>query len=314
MDTLTIVIIAAAVIVLIIISIIVYLCIRKKSKSDIKNNEEQVEIEVQVQNKPATLKQFIKVEDNKNKIQIKDISGVSGTKDSGLFSMSVTDRKLLNPASNDIFLKDSWDETKNEKERNVSILEASFRNDLYKIDPKDDKIRNLTNKNNNHDKDESYNENEIEEDKIPKDFIAENINNYTDGNRADFYSEAADENYNDEPEVEVEMNYNYYNVEASSAKEKGLGPKKKFSFEEDALYNNKKFSSGGNSPSDVTKPTIHNKNIEQEMTPEEHSDFLFEDIDVDDDEYEYKEEGDDQDNYNQNKYNENNRYSNIIKK
>ena len=78
----------------------------------------------------------------------------------------------------------SWEKYENEREKakNISYVEASFRNDLYNhVDTKEDKIKDLIEKANlAHKPILEYRVEPKEEEKTSKDHAAENIINYTD--------------------------------------------------------------------------------------------------------------------------------------
>ena len=198
------------------------------------------------------------------KIPIKEIP----LKDSTTYSMSTTDRKLLGQTiepSSYRDMKDSFvipevnNENDREKAKNISYVEASFRNDLYNhVDTKEDKIKDLIEKANlAHKPILEYRVEPKEEEKTSKDHAAENIINYTDGNRADFYSEANEDNFDpDEQDAEIEMKIDFYDSN-------GIEKKKPSLSEQD--------------PS---------KNLEgHAMNSEEHGDFLFDDNNEDGDDY-----------------------------
>lgn len=275
--TMLIIIIAGSVVFLIILGIIIYCCSKKKNVSEIKKDSEMVEVQVDINKKNTdhpimTQKENIQKINSYNpdelyknlKIPIKEIP----LKDSTTYSMSTTDRKLLGQTiepSSYRDMKDSFvipevnNENDREKAKNISYVEASFRNDLYNhVDTKEDKIKDLIEKANlAHKPILEYRVEPKEEEKTSKDHAAENIINYTDGNRADFYSEANEDNFDpDEQDAEIEMKIDFYDSNGIEKKRPSLS-------EQD--------------PS---------KNLEgHAMNSEEHGDFLFDDNNEDGDDY-----------------------------
>jgi hypothetical protein len=270
--TMLIIIIAGSVVFLIILGIIIYCCSKKKNEPDNKKDSEMVEIQVDINKKNTdhpilNQKQNIQPENSFNaeeiyqnlKLPTKDIP----LKDSTTYSMSTTDRKLLGQSNEPSSYRDMKDSFvivhDNEKAKNISYVEASFRNDLYNhVDTKEDKIKDLIEKANLANKPIlEYRVEPKEEEKTSKDLAAENIINYTEGNRADFYSEANEENFDpEEQDAEIEMKIDFYDSNGNEKKRPSLAE---------------------GDPS---------KNLEgHEMNSEEHGDFLFDDIDEDRDEY-----------------------------
>jgi hypothetical protein len=283
-----IIIIVCGVLGVIILVIGVFLCVRKKKQKIQEEDEKQkVEIEAKQEKNLAEMKQFIKVPNPEEKSFEED--NIKKEQDNTNYGeKSTTDRKLLNDRSNntvDINTKDIFQlNIENEiKKSEASELEASFRVDLYKLDTKQDKLKDLIDSNlNNPNKRGSvyqYEEHKNVE-KTSKDLAADNINIYSEGNRGDFYSEAGDE---PEPDLEHELEYYHSNSnQYQSYPKKNHEENKKYMDHDDEfkdhnnifsmVMKNDKNAAKSNltKATDATKATSNNhKDMEQEMSPDE---------------------------------------------
>jgi hypothetical protein len=241
-------------------------------------------------------------------------------------SMSISERKLLNDMSNvskvEIGMKDSYrlgitDRDNSINNYNNDILnnnennfEASFRMDLSKLDTKQDKIKylienNINNINNVDNPSDLFNDissphkyhESKEAEKTSKDIIAQNICNYTSGNREEMYSEAnsiEDNEDGDDAEVDYNSNNSYAKRNSNNSYRFSLGTnagEKNENIEnvdntpnnmmmDGISFKNKETNFINKESPEATKSTARNskyntgKDFEQDMTPEEHSDFM----------------------------------------
>lgn len=306
LDTISLVIIIVTVVIVVVIMVVaIWLCLRKKPVPQ-EDQEQHVEIQIkQGESNSAQLKQFIKAENQSNAVENKDAamnrmdvnqSELAGSTFSNIGdkSLNATERKLISNQEKGMSMRDSFREQESEQAEpndraekktptNLTNIEASFRNDLYKIDTQGDKIKaliegNLRPSEHNMADVNYYKPNE----KTTKDIAAENIYNYTDGNRGDFYSEAAEENDPDidnDPEVDyTDFHKKYYhqnNKENITFKNRNSNLTNKASL---SISNNKT-----NPQTEVTntKYTSNQKDMEQDMSPDE----FYEDDEEENEEY-----------------------------
>jgi hypothetical protein len=292
-------IIVIVVVALVILITILFFIIKwwKKSKRNVNktqvSSKNNVEVKVEVldsdKNSKNIQKPFIKGSNEHNRINshsvsdmtsnlsshannfaykvqhYKDETTIDMSKNTGI--ISATDRKLLameNPKSKRIET-DSTEKVKKQNVKNLKKEENNFREQINKIHLEDDggigNIKKMAEKK----KKNTYLKNniDVQKDKTSKDIAMDNLQNFTDGNREDFFSEASRED--DEDVVSVKAGKHYikqnplemikFNNQKSSVPVHNI-----------ITYNKK--------PQGQRHSSVKN---ERDMTPEERSDFMDED-------------------------------------
>jgi hypothetical protein len=250
---------------LIIIGVILYcVCRRKKTPPPPDKKEEVIEIQV-AQPKTDQVQEEVKF----TPLDATNLDPSTNLKESHGQVNSTTDRKLLSTTLDHSFIKepekDDRIEQRSEKSQHgtkiLKKLEADFKAELFRMDSKGDKLKELIEQNKNKIIDISSIRSKKIEEKTSKELVANDIRVFTDGHRDDFYSEEADDEEQEDVEIDFNFNMDY---------DKQLQVEKKEAIRK---------------LEETTKPALNQSQPGKEMTQEEHVDFMWE---SDNDQYDIK--------------------------
>jgi hypothetical protein len=266
MDSTTLyIIIGASVGGLIIIGVILYcICRRKKTASAPEKKEEVIEVQV-VQPKTDQVPDEVKF----SPLDATNVDPNSNLKESQV--NSTTDRKLLSTTVDQSYVKEHFREDKGSQKSEKSQhelkilkkLEADYKEELFRMDSKADKLKELLEQNKNKTIDGSSIRSKKIEEKTSKEIVANDIRVFTEGHRENFYSEEGDDD--EQEDVEIDFNFN-------------IDYEKQLQIEKNEVI--RKLEESKKQP-----VTQNHSQPGKEMTKEEHVDFMWE---SDNDQYDIK--------------------------